>query len=118
MITLHRDSASVTKVYLRSLLRAVWLAVFFVTATFAAQTSPTGAITGVVSNTATGANLEGAELTLEPGNISVFTAREGHFIMPQVAPGLYTLTATYSGLDPKRVEVRVTAGSTSNYDVG
>ena len=83
------------------------------------QTAPgAGVITGVVSNSATGANLEGAEVTLQPGNVAVLTARDGRFVLPQVAPGTYTLTVTYSGLDPKKVEAIVSAGSTSNYDVG
>jgi iron complex outermembrane recepter protein len=100
-------------------IRAAWLSAFaLLGATLNAQSTPTGAITGIVSNSATGANLEGAEVKLEPGNITVLTARDGRFVLPQVAPGSYTLTATYSGLDPKKVEARVTAGATSSYEVG
>ena len=83
-----------------------------------AADSRTGALTGTVSNAATAANLEGAEVTLQPGNITVLTARDGRFVLPQVAPGVYTLTVSYSGLDPKSVEARVTPGTTASYDVG
>lgn len=77
----------------------------------------TGTISGAVSNVATGANLEGAEVTLSPGDITVLTTRDGRFVLPPVAPGVYTLTARYSGLDPKSVEARVSAGGTATYDV-
>lgn len=83
-----------------------------------AQTATVGTITGTVGNTATGQNLEGAEVTLQPGNVTTLTTRDGRFALPPVAPGVYTLTATYSGLDAKSVEARVPPGGTANYDVG
>jgi iron complex outermembrane recepter protein len=105
-----------------SLLSVVWLSALALFATSVTGQTPAagapGAITGVVSNTATRANLEGAEVTLEPGNVSVITARDGRFVIPQVAPGTYTLTVRYSGLDPQRVQAQVTPGATSNYQVG
>lgn len=88
-------------------------------AAFAASAAgASGLITGTVSNTATGANLEGAEVRLEPGGALVLTARDGRFVLPAVAPGVYTLTVSYSGLDVKSVEARVAAGGTASYDVG
>lgn len=94
-------------------------------ATVSAQSQPSavddrsaGAITGTVSNTATGANLEGAEVTLQPGNRVVLTTREGHFILPQVPPGTYVLEVTYSGLDGRKVDAQVSPGKTSSYDIG
>jgi hypothetical protein len=69
-------------------------ALFLLAGNLTAQTSSPGTITGTVSNIATGANLEGAEVTLEPGNVSVLTARDGRFTLPQVAPGSYSLTVT------------------------
>src|SRR5215208_4945163 len=45
-------------------------------------------------------------------------ARDGQFILPSVAPGSYTLKVSYSGLDLKTVDARVTAGATAKYDVG
>lgn len=78
----------------------------------------TGTITGSVSNTATAANLEGAEIRLQPGGITVFSARDGRYLLPPVAPGEYTMTVTYSGLDAKTVNVSVAAGATVTMDVG
>jgi len=124
MNTPVRVFSPVSSFRVRHLLHIGWLAAFALFAgSLSAQTSPAdsrspGAITGTVINTATGATLEGAEVTLEPGNISVLTAREGRFILPQVPPGSYTLTVTYSALDPKKVDARVTPGATSTYDVG
>lgn len=78
----------------------------------------TGTIAGSVSNSATGQNLEGAEVTLSPGDQSTLTSRDGRFVLSGVAPGTYTLTARYSGLDPKTLEARVTADGTATYDLG
>jgi iron complex outermembrane recepter protein len=77
-----------------------------------------GMITGTVSNVATGANLEGAQVSLQPGNLTVLTARDGGFAVGPVAPGDYMLTVTYSGLDPATIAARVEAGATAKLDVG
>jgi iron complex outermembrane recepter protein len=87
-------------------------------ATSLAQTAGTGSITGTVSNTATGQNLEGAEVTVTPANVAVLTTRDGRFTVPNLAPGLYTVKVTYSGLDPKTIEATVAPGTFANYDVG
>ena len=47
---------------------------------------------------------------LEPGGLSVLTNREGSFEFTQVAPGEYSLTANYTGLDPRTVAVSVAPG--------
>jgi TonB-dependent receptor len=87
-------------------------------AAFSASAQPaTGTITGTVGNLATGQNLEGAEITLVPGDVSVLAARDGRFVFPAVPPGSYTLAIRYSGLDPKTIDARVTAGATANYDI-
>ena len=77
-----------------------------------------GSLTGSVSNTATGQNLEGAEVSVTPGNAAVLTARDGRFTVPNLAPGLYSLRVSYSGLDARTIEARVAPGSAANYDVG
>src|SRR5688572_28361826 len=100
-------------------LRAAWVgALAFVAAALHAQTSAPGSIAGTVSNVATGANLEGAEVTLQPGNTMVLTSREGRFVIPQVAPGSYVLSATYSGLDVGKVYVQVGPGANLRQDIG
>lgn len=96
---------------------AAVLAAFVIATGGQAQTT-TGTITGTVSNTATGHNLEGAEVTLVPGNLSALTARDGRFELQNVPSGEYKLNVSYAGLDPKQTDARVTAGATAKYDVG
>jgi hypothetical protein len=99
--------------------RAAWVAgLIFTAAALAAQTVSTGTITGVVSNSATGANLEGAQVTVQPGNLNVFTEREGRFAIPNLPPGVYTLDVFYSGLDAKSIQARVEPGMPANYEIG
>ena len=100
-----------------ALLTALVTAALLLTSAIA-QTGAAGTLAGTVTNTATGQNLEGAEIRVAPGNLSVLSAREGAFVIPNLAPGTYSLTVSYSGLDAKTIEANVTAGSTSRVDVG
>ena len=76
-----------------------------------------GILTGTVSNDATGAFLEGAEVKLGPNPGSVLTTRDGRFVIPSLPAGDYVLTVAYTGLDTKTVPVNVKAGGTSAYDI-
>lgn len=76
-----------------------------------------GVIRGVVSNAATGTFLEGAEVTLHPGRISVLTTRDGRFVIPDVSPGDYVLITDYAGLDSKTIQVNVRANETLTHDL-
>ena len=60
------------------------------TASLSAQSG--GAITGRVSHAATGANLEGAEVSVA-GLASVLTARDGSFVIPNVPRGAHASAA-------------------------
>lgn len=82
-------------------------------ATGAAQT---GTITGVVSNLATGELLPGATLAIEGTAITGVTERGGTFSLSAPA-GPQTLVVSFSGLDPARLAVVVTAGQTAVRDV-
>ncbi len=75
-------------------------------------------LTGTVSNAATGHNLDGAEVTLAPGSASALTARDGRYVITGLAPGDYTATIRYTGLDAKILPVRIAAGSTATLDTG
>lgn len=70
-----------------------------------------GSIAGLVSNAATSAYLTGAQVSLQPGNVTVLTERDGRFAFGNVAPGNYTLSVEYAGLDGASVPVRVTGGN-------
>ena len=75
-----------------------------------------GTVSGRVSNAGTDAYLDGAVVTLEPGNLSTLTSSTGAFVFQNVRPGTYTLTASYTGLDAKSVPVVVGSGE-SHHEV-
>ena len=58
-----------------------------------------GIVSGRVSNAGTAAYLDGAVVTLDPGNHSALTTSTGAFVFENIPPGSYTLTASYTGLD-------------------
>lgn len=64
-------------------------------------------ITGTVSNSATRAALEGAVVMLSGSSLSALTDRAGNFELSSVAPGTYTLSVTYTGLDVHSQQVVV-----------
>jgi TonB-dependent receptor len=96
----------------RSLLRAlaprlVLLAWAFA-ATASAQTA--GIVSGQVSNAATKAFLDGAEVSVDGSSRSTTTDREGQYELSLPA-GVATLVVRYTGLEPQRVTVDVRAGA-------
>lgn len=81
-----------------------------------AQTGRTGTVTGTISNQATGDLLPGALITVEGTGITATAERGGTFNLA-VPEGSQTLVISYSGLDPIRVPVTVTAGQTAVRDI-
>ncbi len=77
----------------------------------------TGTIAGVVRNEQTGANLEGAEVTVAGTALRVRTDRSGAFILPQVPTGQQTLRIFYTGLDARETTVTVPAGTQTTVDI-
>ncbi len=73
-------------------------------------------ITGTITDPA-GIAVQGAELKLEPLSIKVISGEQGDFRLPEVAPGKYTLTATYVGFETLTTPIDVTAGQTLNLAV-
>jgi hypothetical protein len=80
---------------------------------FAHAQSGTGAITGSVQDSA-GAILVSAKLEVDPGDRQVPSDNQGQFRIPNLAPGQYTLTATYVGFKPYTATVTVSAGQTAS----
>lgn len=84
-----------------------------------AQTAgPRGNVSGAVTNAATSHNLEGAEVTLNPGNRTTLTARDGTYEFRDIPAGGYTLTVSYAGLDPAKLDVVVPPGGSALQPVG
>ncbi len=72
----------------------------------AAQTEPprVSAIRGVVQ-TEKGEPIEGARVELKGAGLSAMTRADGSFRLADIKPGRYWITASRSGLDPRRVAV-------------
>lgn len=75
------------------------------------------AITGVVTNAATGRALEGARVVLKGTAREAATDGQGNFRFDDLPAGPVELTVTYTGLDPATVPV-VVAGPLTRRDVG
>ena len=88
-------------------------------AVFTASTLAQSAIIGTVTNTATGATLEGARVVLQPGGREVTTDALGVYRFDNVAPGTVTLSVFYTGLTRQDVSVAVSADGTAvRRDIG
>ncbi len=96
-----------------SLFRHLLLAGFLATAALCAQT---GTVVGTVANEATGDLLPGATVRVEGSTISATAERGGAYRLT-LPSGNHTLVIGFTGLDPARVTVSVTAGETVVQDV-
>ncbi len=76
------------------------------------------ALTGTVTNAATGRALEGARVTLAGTAREVLTDAQGNFRFDDLPAGSVTLTVAYTGLDPASVPVTLSAGGTTRHDIG
>jgi len=85
------------------------------TLNFQLSPAPTpGAITGHVTNSATGAAIAGATVTFSGG--SATTDSNGAYSFTNVAPGTYSLTASQTGFTSQTGSVNVSSGTTSTLD--
>lgn len=92
------------------------LALLFVLTISAFAQERTGTVTGRVSNAATGAYLEGAEVTIG-GLPPVLTNREGGFTVTQVPTGPQTVRIYYTGLDIATKQMDVAAGQNAEVTI-
>lgn len=98
--------------------RACWfLAVAFmssmmITASISAQTS-NGSINGTVQDSS-GSVLVSAKVLVEPSERQVASDNQGQFRITNLAPGKYTLTASYVGFTSYTTTVMVTSGGATN----
>ena len=73
----------------------------------------TGKVVGTVKDADTGEGLIGANLVLEGTGLGASTDEDGYFVIINVPPGNYTLTAYYIGYAPVKIEnVRVNVDRT------
>lgn len=84
--------------------------------TLAAQASQ-GEITGRVSNEATGAVLQGAEVELLGEGRTVLTSRDGRFRLQRVPIGTASLRVTYLGVSAQTIDVLVREGEETAVEI-
>jgi TonB-dependent receptor len=70
-----------------------------------------GSIIGTVKDTA-GAVLQGAQIVLKPTATTAASDAQGNYVIPDVAPGTYTVTVSYVGFTDSVATVTVNAGQT------
>ncbi|MBI5769994.1 MAG: TonB-dependent receptor [Verrucomicrobia bacterium] len=75
-------------------------------------------LTGVVTNSATGATLEGARVFIAERNVEAVTDSLGSFRFENVAPGRLSLTVSYTGLTTATITADVGAAGTTHRNVG
>ncbi|MDO8545007.1 MAG: TonB-dependent receptor [Opitutaceae bacterium] len=76
----------------------------------AASVSPTGVITGSVSNSATRNLLEGARVEVPALGLSALSDNTGRFVLTGVPAGVHDVVVSYIGLDPTRAQLAIAAG--------
>ena len=97
--------------HLHSTLRIVArLALAFALIGTAAAQTLTGALSGRVSNSASGQSLQGAIVRVVGTELRADTARDGSFDLRAVPAGRYEVEVSYFGLDTKRASVEIIAG--------
>ena len=94
---------------------AVFIA--FVLSQLGAQNAAsTGMVEGRVLNTATGAYLENARVSVEGTSLTAFTNNVGEYRLASVPAGAATLRVFFTGLTPVTVTLNVTAGGVATQD--
>ncbi len=84
-----------------------------------AAAAGTGAISGTVSNQATGNLLQGARVEIPTAGLSAFTDSTGRYSFTGVPSGSHELVVSYTGLDSQRQSISLGAGQrlTQNFDL-
>lgn len=72
--------------------------------------SESASLSGRVQHAATGAYLEGALLTVEPGGQSTLSARDGSFHFPSLPAGDIRLSVSYTSLDTQNIPLALAPG--------
>ena len=95
-------------------LRAALASLFsFLLVSLAVGQTPTGRITGVVTDSSGSAYLEGATVTIDGTNRATTTDRRGEFDFSALSPGEYSLRIAYTGMTPTTVRAVVAPGQTA-----
>ncbi len=77
-----------------------------------------GILTGTVTNSATGATLEGARVVVKERNLETFSDPLGIFRFENLAPGPVTVEVAYTGLSAASAGVTIGAQGVTRRDIG
>jgi len=89
----------------------VWLSSTF----GAAGQNPKGTLTGRVTDTSGGV-LQGAQIELQPANVTAVSNVLGQFFVNDLNPGTYTITVSYVGFKSFTKTLDIVAGQTASVD--
>lgn len=81
------------------------------------KVAATGIITGTITNSATGATIPSAAISLTPGSYSALTDTAGKYTISGVTAGTYTQTVSKTGFTTATRQVAITAGATTTSNV-
>ncbi|MGE5429853.1 MAG: TonB-dependent receptor [Syntrophomonadaceae bacterium] len=102
---------------IRNLLTLLIFLSFAVTGSLYSQS--TGKIMGKVQDKATGEAVSYANVVLEGTSLGASTDADGNFVVMNIPPGLYSVTASYIGYQKTTVkDVRVNVGFTTRLEIG
>ncbi|HEX2960688.1 MAG TPA: TonB-dependent receptor [Ignavibacteriales bacterium] len=102
---------------IRNLLTLLIFLSFAVTGSLYSQS--TGKIMGKVQDKATGEAVPFANVVLEGTSLGAATDADGNFVVLNIPPGLYSVTASYIGYQKTTVkDVRVNVGFTTRLEIG
>ena len=80
--------------------------------------STTGIISGVVTDTVTGAKLSGVNIVVKGTDLTTVTDANGYFVITNVAPGSYEVVASLVGYtDTSKTDIQVMMDATGTADV-
>lgn len=91
---------------------AVWL----LTASLAAQTSPTGVLTGKVLNATSGNYLNNVRIVVKDTRLEANTNENGEYRIAGVPAGPANVLVSYTGMTPQVKTVQLTAGQVARLD--
>jgi len=95
----------------------VWTAALFALAlTAGPAVGQTGTVTGSVVEDATGAPVNGVQISIEGIDRGGLTNQQGRYLVVNVPAGTHTVRATYIGFRTTTTEVSVTAGAIATAD--
>jgi TonB-dependent receptor len=78
--------------------------------------SGSGSVAGHITDSS-GAPLQGAQIKLQPTDITVASSQQGGYFINNLAPGNYTISISYVGFSLFTKTISITAGQTSTADV-